>query len=364
MGLALLTAAISVVAGLVAAIAAHARLWVLAPVRAFAIVAVAAAIAVHVLPEAIAAAGWGVMVPLAIGFFTPPLLGRTARALDRHRRLAAELGYAGVLVHQLGDGLGLGAVTATSHGGHTHWDFLLGIGAHTVPLVAVVALAFAELGGPRAAIVRAMGLLAATAIGIALTRVDESLMTSAGPWLNAAVSGLLFHVLLHDADDRDVPRAARPLEALGAAAGALMPFVLAHHDHDGDAGGADLVHLLRDDLDATVLALAPVLLVGGALAALLAPGHRRSPRTLVAIVAGPATVIAVVAIAYLAAARRAAGVADGVAAQVDHLASAVPYPIQLGAALVLGAVVLGRIAQHGFMAWLGAGRAHGHDHGH
>jgi hypothetical protein len=357
MGLALLTAVTSVVAGLAAAIAAHARLWVLAPVRAFAIVAVAAAIAIHILPESIDGAGWWVLLPLVVGFFAPPLIGRATRAIGTHRRVAAELGYAGVLVHQLGDGLGLGAVTGASHAGHTHWDFLLGVGAHTIPLVAVVALSFAELGGPRAAIARAGGLLAATVAGIALTRVDESLMSVAGPWINAAVSGLLFHVLLHDADDRDVPAAARPLEALGAAVGAALPFAFTSHDH-AHVGALAVASGLGHDLLDLTLALAPVLLIGGAVA--LAPGHRRSPRTLAAVVTGPATVLGLVVIAYLLAARRSASIAGGLAAELGDIAATVPFGVQVASAGILAIAILVRIATAGFMTWLGGDR-HRHD---
>jgi hypothetical protein len=345
MVLALLVAALSVLAGLAAAIAAHARLWVLAPVRAFAVVAVAAAIAVHILPEAIDAAGWWVLVPFVAGFAAPPLLGQAGASLaSGHRRVAAELSYAGVLLHQIGDGLGLGVITGGEHGDHTHWDFLLGIGAHTVPLVAVVALSFAELGGRRAALVRTAGLLAATFGGIALTRAGGGAAIEAGPWLNAAVSGLLFHVLLHDADERDVPSAARPLEALGAGLGAALPFVTAAHDHGPFASA------IRHELDDVVLLIAPALLVGGVLAVLLAPHHRRSPATVGAVMAGPFTVLGLVAAAYVVAAAEPSSLPD------------VPRWLGAGAALVLGALALARIATAGFMAWLG--RAHAHDHHH
>ncbi len=350
MTLALLTAAISVLVGLAAAIAAHARLWVLAPVRAFAVVAVAAAIAVHILPEAIDGAGWWVLVPFVAGFVAPPLIGALSRqAAGEHRRVAAELSYGGVLIHQLGDGLGLGALTGDGHADHVHWDFLIGIGAHTVPLVAVVALAFAELGGRRAALVRTAGLFAATALGIALTRADASLMLRAGPWLNAAVSGLLFHVLLHDADDRDVPRQARPLEALGALAGAALPFLAAGHDH------GPLTAAIRHGAGDVIVALAPVLLIGGALAALLAPHHRRSPASVAALIAGPLTALGLLAAAYVAAARdAAAGTGDA------EVLSPVPIEVGVAAAVLLATLALGRIATAGFMAWLGRGHVHDH----
>ena len=346
MSLALATAALSVLAGLAAAIAASTRLWVLAPVRAFAVVAVAAAIAVHILPEAIDGAGWWVLLPFALGFVAPPLIGGLSRqAAGQHRRLAAELSFAGVMVHQIADGVALGLGGGTD-AEHVHWDLVIGIGAHTVPVVAVIALAFTELGGRRAALVRTAALLAATVAGIALTRVDTSFMLRAGPWLNAVVGGLLFHVLLHDADDRDVPRAARPLEALGAAAGAALPFLGSTHEHGVFAAA------VRHDTSGVIIALAPVLVVGGALAALMAPHHRRSPGTILATVAGPWTVLALLAATYAAAAHDTAGDTDVLS----------PVPVEVGviAALVLAGLALGRIATAGFMAWLG--REHPHHH--
>lgn len=345
MTLALLTAALSALAGLVAAIAAHARLWVLAPVRAFAVVAVAMAIAVHILPEAIDGAGYWVLVPFALGFVAPPLIARVARQrAGEHRRLAAEMSYAGVVVHQIADGVGLGVLADGD--GTVHWDFVIGVGAHTVPVVAVIALAFAELGGRRAALVRSAGLFAATAGGILLTRVNTSFVTETGPWLNAAVSGLLFHVLLHDADDRDVPLKARPLEALGAAVGAALPF-LSHGDVHGPFAGA-----VRDGAGDIIVTLAPVLVVGGALAALMAPHHRRSPGTIIAVVAGPFTALALLAAAYIEAAR-----ANG-----DGLGVLSPVPDELGiaAAFLLGALAFARIATAGFMEWLGGGDRENH----
>lgn len=348
MSLALLTAALSALAGLVAAMAAHARLWVLAPVRAFAVVAVAAAIALHILPEAIDGAGYWVLGPFALGFVAPPVIARLSRqAAGEHRRFAAELSYAGVVVHQIADGVGLGVLGGGS--GDVHWDFVIGVGAHTVPVVAVIALAFAELGGPRAALVRTAGLFAATVFGIVLTRVDTSLMTDAGPWLNAAVSGLLFHVLLHDADDRDVPLKARPLEAAGAVLGAALPF-LAHTDEHGADGGfaGAVLHGCGD----VVVALAPVLVVGGAFAALLAPHHRRSPGTIIAVVAGPFTALALVAASYIAAAGALRGDLD--------VLSPVPDEIGIAAALLLGALAFARIATAGFMEWLGGGDRENH----
>ncbi len=357
MTLALLTVAISVAVGLLAAIAAHARLWVLAPVRAFAVVAVAAAIALHVVPEAIDGAGWWVLAPVVLGFVAPPLVGKVARsAAVAHRRVAAELSYAGVMVHQLGDGIGLGALTGEAHDDHVHWDFVIGVGAHTVPLVAVIALTFAELGGRRAALVRAAGMLVATVAGVALTRIDTSFMVAAGPWINAAVAGLLFHVLLHDADDRAVPRAARPLEAVGAALGAALPFVAVGHDHGGLTGA------LREGLGDVIVALAPVVVVGGVVATALARRPRLRPAAIAAVVAGPVTVVALLLAGYVAAATSLDLAGDDL-----PVLSAIPTAVGVAAAALLAALALGRIATAGFLTWLGRAPGHhahaGHAHG-
>lgn len=352
MGLALAIAIGSVLAGLVAAIAAHARLWVLAPVRAFAIVAVAAAIALHILPEAIDGGGWAVLLVAAAGLLAPLVLGRaTARIQDRHRRVAAELGYLAVLIHQWSDGLALGAATRDD----IHWDLVIGVGAHTVPLVAVLALTFAELGGVRAVMLRALGLLVASILGLLVTRLDAHFLPAAGPWLDAAVSGLLLHILVHDPDERDGPRAARPLEAIGVLGGALLPFVTGGHDH-----GA-VTRALREDLSTVVFAVAPWLVAGAALAALVAPGHRRQPRAIAALATGPVTVIALLVAAYVATGVTEAG-GGSVGAHLRDTVDGAVRTAGIAAAALLGAIALVRIGRGGFMAWLGGVHAHDHTH--
>ena len=177
--------------------------WVFEPVRSFALAAVTVTIATHLMPEALDEAGPWALVVLAAGLVLPGVLstlgGRLARGGDRHAAVAIELGYVGVLAHQVGDGLALGAVSLPDHAGHQHWDLLLAIGAHTVPLAAVVAFSFAGRVGRRAAALRAVGVALTPLIGIVAIRLgDTATATSASPWLNAAVSGLLLHVLAHD----------------------------------------------------------------------------------------------------------------------------------------------------------------------
>ena len=355
MDLALVIAVASVAAGVIAAVVADARLWVLAPVRAFAVVAVAMAIAVHILPEAIDGGGWPVLAVAAAGLIAPLFVSRaTARLGARHRRMAAELGYVAVLFHQLSDGLALGAATDEVR----HWDLLIGVGAHTVPLIAMLTLTFAELGGRRAAVVRALGMLAATVVGIVLTRADDTLLPSAEPWLNAAVSGLLLHVLVHDSGDREVPAATRPLEAIGVAIGATLPFVTGGHEHSG------LTHSLREDLITVVIAAAPWIVAGGALAALTAPAYRRSPRTVLRAVTGPVTALGLVIAAYAATALTDLDGVRSIGQAVADAATVVPRPVAIAAAIALAALTLLEIAKDGLLTWLGTRHDHGHGHGH
>ena len=125
-----------------------------------------------------------------------------------------------------------------------------------------------------------------------------------------------------------------------------LPFVIEAHDH------GVLTAAIRHGMGDVVLALAPVIVVGGALAAVLAPHHRRSPATIVNLVAGPFTAIGLIAAAYI--------VAGG-----EVVLPEVPAWIGGGAAVVLAAVALARIATAGFMAWLNRnGGGHGHHHHH
>lgn len=345
--LALATAVVAVSLGAIGALVAHRRLWALAPVRAFAVIAVAGSVALHLLPETISAAGWSVLVACALGFVAPPLISRVvavAAAGARHRRLAIELGYAGVLLHQVGDGLGLGAMTRD---GHVVWAFLIGVVAHSVPLVAMITLTFAELGGARATGWRVLGLLAATVVGIALTGNEQLLPHAASSWINAAVAGLLFHILLHDADDREVPPATRPLEALGVAIGAILPLV-ADHDHDVAGLGAALPAAL-----ASAAAVAgPVVLVLVLAGWSLVPARKRWP--VLARLTGPAVPLAVGVGGYALAATRAAD--DTV---WSTRALGLDPALGLTAAALVGAAILVHVGRTGFITWLGT--AHDHD---
>jgi hypothetical protein len=173
-------------------------------------VALLAAIAVvfaHLLPEAIHGIGalpaialfvLGLVVPIAIEW-----LFRARRAvagIEMRHGLGLELGFWGLIVHHVGDGLVLGAYAHIERGpSNEYLDVVLALVAHTVPLVAVVASAYARAEGRRAAALRCLGLALAIALGTFAAgefgaRVAERFQN----WISAAVSGLLLHVAAHD----------------------------------------------------------------------------------------------------------------------------------------------------------------------
>ncbi|HSU40523.1 MAG TPA: hypothetical protein VLJ38_13185, partial [Polyangiaceae bacterium] len=103
---------------------------------------------------------------------------------------------------------------------------------HTVPLVAVVTLAFRAQRGARAAVERALGLAAASVGGVLLSgSVPASFTQSLSAWIAAAVAGLLLHVVTHDLG-RDLPTTpvARAADWAAAALGLVTSTLGADSD--------------------------------------------------------------------------------------------------------------------------------------
>lgn len=234
-----------------------ARRWhaVVEPVRGFALAAVTVTIVLHLMPEAVEEAGPWALAVLAAGLLLPSALGWLG-ARHKHTSIAVELTFAGVIAHQIGDGLALGAVTAD---GGAHWDFLLAIGAHTVPLAAVVAMTIAERDGRRAAIARAVLIALAPLVGLAIGRAGGG-SAEVAPWLNAAVSGLLLHVLAHDLPSAPARTTGmRTAELVAIAAGIVLPLAGGlDHDH----GGHDFPRIVAGAIADVAQFAAPALLVG------------------------------------------------------------------------------------------------------
>ncbi len=263
--LALVVAVLAVALGAALTAVSGARPTVLGLLRTFAATAAAAVVLTHLLPDALSGAGlWGALAfvggllgPLALHSLTERL------ALRRHDsspvRLALEAGFIGLLVHHVGDGLGIGTYAALPGGVLAHLDVILALIAHTVPLVAVVTLAYRSEYGLRVALRRAAALAGASALGVGVSfAVPGPALAAAAAWIGALVSGVLLHVVTHDwLEDLPQTEGARLLD-LGAAVLGLSLVLLGGHEPGHESGGRELL----DAAFATAVHGAPFLLIG------------------------------------------------------------------------------------------------------
>jgi ZIP family zinc transporter len=257
------------------------------PLRSFALAAALAVVITHLVPEALSEIGaWGLLL-LAFTVAAPAWL-RLFRSGHDHGRHGAHgalgAGYAGLMVHHVGDGLGLGAYTALPGGALAHFDVLLALVVHTVPLVAVVTFAFRSAEGSRSAVLRSAGLALASVVGVLASRlVPEEVSHRLSAWIAAAVAGLLLHVVTHDLA-RDLPRdgLGRAADWFGAALGIGVSMFGVVHDHaeSGSEFGASLLAFALGAAPALLPALLVLLLLPFATgplgrAASLGFGHAR-----------------------------------------------------------------------------------------
>lgn len=203
---ALVVAVVAVALGLALGLAPLAGQKALGPLRTLAVAAVIGVAVLHLLPESFSTLGPLGLLVFTLGLSLPRLIGNLRAAPGRHD-LGWELGYWGLLAHHVGDGLALGAyATVDDQTGQSHLDVLLALVLHTVPLVAVVSTNLAKLHGRKVAVLRAVGLMAATVVGVLLARlVPPEWVERAQAWIAAAVAGLLLHGLSHDLTE-DLPR--------------------------------------------------------------------------------------------------------------------------------------------------------------
>ncbi len=176
-------------------------------VRTFAVVAAASIALLHLLPEAIAAAGWGALAAAFLGATVPIALERAIPSQHAHTHeaptTALAMGYAAVVAHQAGEGAALASLAET---GALSAAIVLAIAAHTVPLSMVVGIRVLEVrgnridGNGRAIVLALLGVASATACGaVAGSLLGAARLAAVQPWLLAAVAGLLLHALSHDA---------------------------------------------------------------------------------------------------------------------------------------------------------------------
>jgi uncharacterized protein len=249
------------------------------PLRTFAMVVSVAVVLGQMLPESIAELGIAGLLAFAAGFLAPRLLERLAAAMSRPAcvhddamctDLGLELGYVGLLLHHVGDGIGLGLYAGPLHEGHHHYDVLAALAGHTVPLTALVVLAFRTHRGPVNAALRALGIALSTLVGVGLaSMLSSSSLDVWEPWLTALVGGLLLHVVAHGWPVEPAPtRSSRLMDFAALAAGAGM-LSIGGHSHAGEHGAADPRLGMATAVLGLLLEIAPPLLVGVVVAALL-----------------------------------------------------------------------------------------------
>ena len=214
----------SVAVGAVIGLAAPGRGRFLDAIRTFAVVSSIAVVIGRLIPDAVSAGGPEVLLAVAAAFLAPWLIERWAHEDPEHDHsstMGLELSYWGLMLHKLGDGVALGSFTSHAHAGHRHGDVLTAIAVHSVPVTALMIMAFTAAHGRRSGIRRAIGLGLIGVAGVVLAQQTSlGAWTRGEPWIEAAVSGLLLHVVTHDwAHEHDQPTLPGWPQAIAIAAG-------------------------------------------------------------------------------------------------------------------------------------------------
>ncbi|HEX3776498.1 MAG TPA: hypothetical protein VHV51_18630 [Polyangiaceae bacterium] len=278
--LAVLVAISSMMLGAALSFAPNSR-GVLGYLRTFATLAALAVVVTHLLPEALFELGPVSILLFLAGWFAPVLAHFVGQRSTSGRSAPAvlEAGYWGLMIHHVADGIGLGTYTRLPSATGSHFDVVIALAAHTVPLIAVVALAYRVTFGLRAALVRSCGLALATLFGIALSSlVAAQTIEHFSPLISAIAAGLLLHVVTHDLTE-DPPRGfvARTLDLVVAAGGVGVSLL-------GVERGADpAMWLFSERLLSLVERSSLVVLVGLAAAALSLRLADRSSKAALAI---------------------------------------------------------------------------------
>jgi hypothetical protein len=234
--LALLVAVLSVLLGAALSFVPSTSRAVLGYMRTFATLAAVAVVVTHLLPEALRELGPLSILLFLAGWFAPALahfIGRRSTS-GRAQHAVLEAGYWGLVVHHVADGIGLGAYTRLPSDQGSHLDVIVALAAHTVPLIAVVSLAYRTTFGARAAIFRSLGLAAASVVGILLSSLAAaSTIESYSPIIAAVAAGLLLHVVTHDlTEDPAQGPLARSLDLVVAGLGVAVSLLGVLHSTD------------------------------------------------------------------------------------------------------------------------------------
>lgn len=284
--LALLVAVLSVLLGAALSFVPSTSRAVLGYMRTFATLAAVAVVVTHLLPEALRELGPLSILLFLAGWFAPALahfIGQRSTS-GRTQHAVLEAGYWGLVVHHVADGIGLGAYTRLPSEQGSHLDVIVALAAHTVPLIAVVSLAYRTTFGARSAVTRSLGLAAASVVGILLSSLAAaSTIESFSPIIAAVAAGLLLHVVTHDLTEEPARGPlARSLDLLVAALGVSVSLLGVLHSED--AGTREFVQGLVELTERTSLVILVALL---AAAFALRSADRSSKWARAALPAGP-----------------------------------------------------------------------------
>lgn len=267
------------------------RSQVLGPIRTFGLTASGAVVVLHLLPEVYEGRGALGLLAFLAALVAPSAFRALMRiATPSHNDSNAEwvtlrLTYLSLLVHSVADGIALSAYSGHMHDGQPHYDVLLALSAHTVPVAAVMTLTFRDFRGVRWALLGALGLWIATSIGvIGAGLVPHDLVQEGTAWVGAVVAGLLLHVVTHDLGGHAPTRPLeRAVDLLAATAGIGVGLLSGDaHSHLTEARG--MGPSLGNALLQITLKTAPLVLLGlGASACMQAvrsrvPGIWLAPR--------------------------------------------------------------------------------------
>ena len=259
--LALLVAVLSVLLGAALSFVPSTSRAVLGYMRTFATLAAVAVVVSHLLPEALRELGPLSILLFLAGWFAPALahfIGQRSTS-GRAQHAVLEAGYWGLVIHHVADGIGLGAYTRLPDQG-AHLDVIVALAAHTVPLIAVVSIAYRTTFGARSAVMRSLGLAAASVVGILLSNLAAaSTIEGFSPIIAAVAAGLLLHVVTHDlTEDTAHGPLARSLDLLVAAVGVSVSLLGVLHGED--AGTREFVQGLVQLGERTALVILVALL--------------------------------------------------------------------------------------------------------
>jgi hypothetical protein len=307
------------------------------PIRTFAVVAATLVVSLSLLPHALACEGITGLLGAGLGYAAIPALERVGLLLFRRadpEAMRLELGYSGLLLHRFGDGV---AMSVDGHG----YGVLWALGAHEIPIVALVTLAFARRG-LWTALVRAAALGVSSSLGYYLvSALPTTTWHDLHGWADAIAAGVLVHIVAHEGlAESDAGAAGAPLlqpprrslakRALDLGAGAAAFILIVALDGDDGPGVMELLQRLLQ----LALELSPWLCLGLAGRALLdlrvAAASTRAPRLRAALQRG-VTQLAGWTLLGLLAATYAAAFHGGVG-------GALATPTRLGWSLVAAAL--------------------------